>query len=126
MKNDIQIRTEAIEDFLTGRVTVKEASRRLGLHRISFWRLVKKYQSRGSEGLVHGLRGKSSNNAKPLSLKIAVCRRHRRYALSGGRNLLAFYRRSKGTFGQDLSYAAVRLWVRAASTHKREEILCRD
>ncbi|HSA59753.1 MAG TPA: hypothetical protein VLJ37_08725 [bacterium] len=61
---DIPLRIATIEEYLGNRITGFEAGRRLGLHRVSFWRILKKYESAGPRGLEHGLRGRPSNNAK--------------------------------------------------------------
>jgi hypothetical protein len=62
---DIPLRIATVEEYLENRITGMEAGRRLGLHRVSFWRIVKKYERGGTRGLEHGLRGRPSNNSKP-------------------------------------------------------------
>jgi hypothetical protein len=66
---NMTLRIETVEDYLGGRITAAEAVRRLDLHRVSFWRMVKKYEHGGPRGLEHGLRGRPSNNAKKRNVE---------------------------------------------------------
>jgi hypothetical protein len=55
--SSIDIRIGIIRECLADRITAREASERLGLHRVTFWRLVKRYERFGRRGLEHGLKG---------------------------------------------------------------------
>jgi len=59
-----------------GRTSVAEAARRLGLSERQTRRLWKRYQAQGDAGVIHGLRGRSSNfGQKALRAKaVALCR----------------------------------------------------
>ncbi|HEX5038055.1 MAG TPA: hypothetical protein VFX30_12930 [bacterium] len=107
-------RIETIEHFLSGNLPAGEAARRLGLHRVSFWRLVKRYERRGSDILRHGLTGKRSNRAKPESFRQSVCEAYERHSASFGRSVYSFYRDMKDSLLRDVSYVTVLSWVRTA------------
>jgi transposase len=109
---NLQIRIETVEEFLEGRITGVEASERLGLHRITFWRLVKKYERGGRRGLEHGLKGKRSNNAKSESLQMLVRDWYERHYEASGRSVRSFYRDVRLSLPQDVSYATVVSWIR--------------
>jgi transposase len=109
---NLQFRIETVEEYLEGRITAPQASGRLGLHRVTFWRLVKKYEANGRRGLDHGLKGKRSNHAKPESLKMLVCDWYERHYAPSGRSVRSFYRDVRLSLPEDLSYATVVSWIR--------------
>ncbi len=109
---NIQFRIETIEDYLSDAITAQEASHRLSLHRVTFWRMVKKYEDKGRDGLAHGLKGRRSNNAKPDSLKMLVRDWYERHYAPSGRSVRSFYRAVKTSLPQNLSYATVLSWIR--------------
>ncbi|HEX5036933.1 MAG TPA: hypothetical protein VFX30_07215 [bacterium] len=105
-------RIETIEDFLSGEVPAGLAAERLGLHRVSFWRLVKRYRNRGADILRHGLTGRRSNRALPENFRQSVCEAYRAHRESVGGSVRSFYRSRKDTLLQDVSYVTVLTWVR--------------
>lgn len=107
----IQLRIDAINEFLSKKITAEEASRRLDLHRVSFWRLVKKYERHGSKGVEHGLKGKRSNHAKPEAFKRAVRALYEKDYAPSGCSVHAFYQEVKDGLLQNVSYAAVLSWI---------------
>ncbi len=109
---NIQFRIETVEEFLTDSITAQEATERLGLHRVTFWRLVKKYEASGRRGVEHGLKGKPSNNAKPESLRMLVLDWYERHYAPAGFSVRSFYRDVRLSLPQKLSYATVLSWVR--------------
>jgi len=64
------------EDIRKGRLTIKEASARLGLSYRHCRRSYKRFREEGDVGLVHRRRGRPSNRAKPQALKEAVLLRY--------------------------------------------------
>lgn len=110
--NRTQFRIQTVEEFLADSVSAQEASRRLGLHRVTFWRLVKKYERDGRQGLEHGLKGRRSNNAKPESLRMLVRDWYRRHYAPAGWSVRSFYRAVRLSLPQNLSYATVMAWIR--------------
>jgi len=109
--SSIQLRIETIEEFLSDKITALEASRRLDLHRVSFWRLVKKYEREGEKGVEHGLKGRPSNNAKPEAFKRAVRALYERDYAPAGRSVHAFYQDVKDGLLSRVSYATVLSWI---------------
>lgn len=107
------IRIATIEEFLSGALPAREGARRLGMHRVSFWRLVKRYEQRGKEVLRHGLTGRRSNRAKPESLRHSVLEAYQQHSASLGRSVHSFYREMKGSLLRDVSYVTVLSWVRS-------------
>jgi hypothetical protein len=107
-------RIETIEEFLSGRLPAGSAAQRLGLHRVSFWRLVQRYQSRGSDILRHGLAGRRSNRAKPEAFRQSVREAYDRHAATCRRSVRSFYREMKDSLLQDVSYVTVLSWVRTS------------
>jgi hypothetical protein len=107
----IQIRINAINEFLSKKITAEEASRRLDLHRVSFWRLVKKFERHGAKGVEHGLKGKRSNHAKPEAFKRAVRALYEKDYAPSGLSVHAFYQEVKDGLLRSVSYAAVLSWI---------------
>lgn len=112
--NQTHLRIQMIEEFLADGISSKEASRSLGVHRVTFYRLVDRYRRMGRKGVErHGLRGKRSNHAKPESLKEAVIGLYRKASASGGVSVHSFYHAVKDSLPQKVSYAAVLEWTHA-------------
>ncbi|MEW6687395.1 MAG: ISNCY family transposase, partial [Candidatus Edwardsbacteria bacterium] len=66
-------RLRVIKNVLDKRLTWKEAATQLFLSDRQIGRLVKKVKEEGSKGIIHGLRGKPSNNQlEPLLLEAAI------------------------------------------------------
>ena len=63
-----------------GRMTIVDASEKLGLSYRHCRRSYKRFREQGDAGLVHRSRGRTSNRAKPQEFKDAVLARcHERY-----------------------------------------------
>lgn len=65
-------RLEVIGDIEKKRLTVKEGSEKCGLSERQMYRLLKRVRIGGKEGIIHGLRGKSSNRGYDKELKEQV------------------------------------------------------
>ena len=116
----IDIRIEIIRECLADRITVREASERLGLHRVTFWRLVKRYERFGRRGLEHGLKGRPSNRALPESFKKEVRAAFERDYAPSGRSVLSFYLERKESLLRKVSYTAVLSWIGNNGISERE------
>jgi hypothetical protein len=110
----IPSRIAIIEDFLSGALPAGAAARSLGMHRVSFWRLVKRYELRGADILRHGLTGRRSNRAKPESFRRSVREAYESHSASFGRSVHSFYRVMKDSLLRDVSYVTVLSWVRSS------------
>ena len=76
-----RIRLDAMARVQRGEVTVVKAAELMELSLRQSRRLWRRFQSRGAAGLVHRLRGRSSNRRLPEELRERIVRRHQeRYA----------------------------------------------
>jgi transposase len=96
------------EGVREGRLSIKEASIRLGLSYRHCRRAYKRFSEQGDAGLVHRSRGQRSNRAKPQALREAVCLRYReRY--EGFGPVLA--REKLAEEGYEVGRETVRTWL---------------
>lgn len=58
-----------VKELVKGRLSAQEAAERLSLSRRHVFRLLKRYRLEGDAGLIHRLRGKSSNRGYPKKVK---------------------------------------------------------
>jgi hypothetical protein len=54
-----------VRGYLQGRLSLREASEKMGVARSTLWRLKGRFDAKGDAAFVHGLTGRPSNNAKP-------------------------------------------------------------
>jgi len=108
------LRIQMIEEFLADAITSNEASLSLGVHRVTFYRLVDRYRRMGAKGVErHGLCGKRSNNAKSESLKETVIGLYKKVSSSSGCSVYSFYNAVKDSLPQKVSYPTVLKWTHA-------------
>lgn len=111
-----------INEFLESHLPLDEACRRLGLHRSSFWRKCRRYAQEGPLGLVHKLRGQSSNSSHDLSLKEALLTLYANDYLPFGFRVAHFYQEAQKDFPQPVGYSTLVRWFTEAGliqkTHK--------
>lgn len=88
-------RLEMFSQVKTGRISVSEASRRLGLSERQARRLWRRYLEVGDGGLTHGLRGRAGNAGKKRLRERALALYRRKYAGLGAAHaaeLMAMHR----------------------------------
>ena len=96
------------EDIRKGRLTIKEAARRLELSYRHCRRVYKRFREKGDVGLVHRRRGRPSNRAKPQAFKEAVLLRYQeRY--EGFGPVLAMEKLAED--GYELGRETLRAWL---------------
>lgn len=99
------------EGVREGRLTIKEAAKRLGLSYRHCRRAYKRFCEEGDEGLAHRRRGRPSNRAKPKAFKEAVLERYRdRY--EGFGPMLAWEKLVEE--GYELGRETLRVWLTEA------------
>ena len=114
-------RLEMFSQVKTGRVSVSEAGRRLGLSERQARRLWRRYLEVGDGGLVHGLRGRAGNAGKKRLRERALGLYRRKYAGLGAAHaaeLMALERVS-------VSRKTLWRWLRAAGLVVRERKTCK-
>ncbi|HSA59919.1 MAG TPA: helix-turn-helix domain-containing protein [bacterium] len=107
-------KTQVIEEFLAGRLTRNEACLKLGVHRTTLWRLCRRFQEKGSEGLVHGLKGRRSNRAKPEAMRQELVARFATEGQPRGKSVFSFYDRVARGLPDYVSYSTLLGWLREA------------
>jgi len=107
-------KTQVIENFLTGRLTRNEACERLGVHRTTLWRLCRRFQEKGAEGLVHGLTGRRSNRAKPEAVRQELVSRFATEIQPRGKSVFSFYDRVARGLPEYVSYSTLLGWLKEA------------
>ena len=110
MKTNFRI--ETLEELLKGGLSIREACEKLDVHRSTLWRLTRKYQEKGADGLVHGLKGKRSNRAKKEEFKISVIELYEKDYRPKGLSVFAFYQSVARTLPDYVSYSTVLGWIR--------------
>lgn len=109
-------RIETIEELLKGGMSVREACDKLQVHRSTLWRLCRKFQEKGAQGIEHGLKGKRSNHAKPDAFRAQVCALYFNEYETKGHTVLSFYNSVARTLPDYASYSTVLTWIRTAKT----------
>jgi len=105
-------RIETIEELLKGGVSVREACEKLHVHRSTLWRLTRRYQEKGAQGIEHGLKGKRSNHAKSDTFRNQVCEMYFGEFQPKGHTVLSFYNTVARTLPDYASYSTVLSWIR--------------
>ena len=96
------------EGIVGGRMTIREASEKLGLSYRQSRRSYKRYRGQGDAGLVHRGRGRHSNRARPAGFRLAVLERYReRYEEFGP--TLAMEKLADD--GYELDHETLRRWL---------------
>ena len=103
--------------IVEGRMTIRDASQRLGLsYPAVAGRSYKRYREEGDRGLVHRSRGRPSNRAKPHQFRLAVLERYRERYEGFGPTLAA---EKLADEGYQLDHETVRRWLLADGQWKR-------
>jgi transposase len=120
-------KTQIIEEFLAGRLSRIDACARLNVHRTTLWRLCRRFQEKGAQGLVHGLTGRRSNRAKPEALRQELVGRFAAESQPRGKSVFSFYDRVARGLPEYVSYSTLLGWLREAGLvgdlePKREQV----
>lgn len=111
-----ELRITTIEEILSGGLTVQEACERLGVHRSTLWRLLRRYREGGGEGLRHSLTGRRSNRSKPEALRRSLCELFARDYRPHGHSVYFFYGQIARELPEYVSYSTILNWVREGGT----------
>jgi transposase len=120
MTNELRITT--LEELISGGLSIREACERLQVHRSTLWRICRRYQEQGAEGLVHKLRGRRSNRAKKEDFKKSVCELYLKDYKPQGRSVLSFYQDVARTLPDYVSYTTVLGWLREMDATNLEAV----
>lgn len=104
------------EGVKAGRMSIREASKRLGLSYRQCRRSYKRYRDQGDKGLVHRSRGRPSNRGKPAKFKDQVLARCRKDYEDYGPTLAA---EELGEKGYALDHETLRRWLMADGQWQR-------
>lgn len=100
-----------IEQYLSGAIRLKDICEHFKVHRATVWRKIRKFREAGREGLVHGLRGRPSNNATPEAFKKEICELYEREHRPRGVCLWSFYHQVVRNLPDRISYSTLRRWL---------------
>lgn len=111
-------RKRSLDLVQDGRITLKEASRRMGLSYRQALRVYQSYLAQGPAGLAHGNRGRASGRAYPEAFKAKVVERYdERYkALDMGPTLSA---EKLAEQGMHVDHDTLRRWLMEAGSWKK-------
>jgi hypothetical protein len=106
-------RIRVLEEVKSNRMTVKEGSEIVGLRERQMYRIQERYKREGAEGLIHEMRGRTSNRGYSKEKKKAIIKLYREQYSDYGPTLysemLLEYHNEK------INHETLRLWMREAS-----------
>jgi hypothetical protein len=108
-----------IEQYRAGKLDLEDVCERLGLHRTSVWRKLRKIEADGALGLAHQLRGRPSNARSKAELRRAVCELYKQEYDPFGFNVAHFYEEASKKLAEPVSYATVVNWLKAEGLRKK-------
>jgi transposase len=103
-------RVEVLSRVRDGQLSVSVAAGLLGVSQRQAWRLKRRYGAGGDDGLVHGLRGRASNNKTVDASRSAVLKLYRAKYAGFGATLACEYLAKEG---HAVSHDALGRWLRA-------------
>jgi hypothetical protein len=109
-------RKSVLDEVLAGRLTLVEASERLGISYRHAKRVWRRYREERDAGLVHRLRGRPSPRAKPSAVREAVLERYRVHYAGLGPTLFA---EKLLEAGYAVDHETVRRWLIADGQWQR-------
>jgi transposase len=108
-----------IEQYRAGKMDLESVCERLGLHRSTVWRKLRRIEAEGAQGLAHQLRGRPSNARCDAELKEAVCKLYETEYAPYGFNVAHFFEQAHERFSSPVSYASVVGWLKSEGLRKR-------
>lgn len=101
-----------ITQFLGGHISEHEACDRLEIHRSTLYRKILRFLDKGPAGLIHKLRGRSSNNAADPVVKKAICNLFKHKYKLFGFKVAHFYQEASDKFPEPVGYSTVIKWLK--------------
>ena len=108
-----------LSQFEEGKLSEKEACERLSCHRSTLYRKALKLHEKGPEGLIHQLRGKTSNAQEDPAVKKAVCDLFDKDYRPHGFRVAHFYQDALPQFPKPVGYSTVIRWLRTEGLTQR-------
>ncbi len=105
-----------MEMFLNGEITVQEACEQLGVHRITFWRWLRKSGLKAAKPRRHGLTGRRSNRAKSEAFRQQVCNLYEHSYKPHGHSPYSFYDAVARNLPDYVCYKTVLTWLRTPAS----------
>lgn len=103
---------KAIVEAVTNKhFTLKEAAERLGITKRQMRRILRRYEQEGDKGLIHGHRGRSSNNAYDLKLKNVILELYKTKYMGFGPTLAA--EKITEEDNHEILAETLRLWLKS-------------
>ncbi len=101
-----------LSHYTEGRVSLQDVCDRLGIHRTTLWRKLQRLKKEGREGLVHKLKGRPSNNARPKAIQQAIRELWTENYSRTDMNITQFYQQVVRELAPTLSYSTVLRWLK--------------
>ena len=105
---------KSVRQYEDGKIELDEVCERLKLHRSSVWRKCQKLEAQGPLGLIHGLRGKTSNFREDPDIKKKVCDLFEKEYKPYGYRPAHFYQDALEQDPTSPSYPSVLRWLKSA------------
>lgn len=109
MEQTMERRVTVLQEVLAERMSCDDAVALLGCSRRTVYRYLARFREKGPEGLIHGLKGKRSNRAKPDEVRDSVVALYNEQYK--GMAVNAFVRDVVAGKGVQLSRETVRKWL---------------
>lgn len=109
MEQTMEKRVAVLQEVLAERMSCDEAVALLGCSRRTVYRYLARFREKGPDGLVHGLKGRRSNRAKPQAVRDEVVALYSEQYK--GMAVNAFVRDVVAGKGVKLSRETVRKWL---------------
>lgn len=108
-----------IKQVLEGKLDKAEAWERLGVHRTTLERKMRRLAVGGPMGLAHGLRGRPSNRQGDPKIRQAVCQLFEKEYRPYGFRVAHFYQDAVHRFPAPVDYSTVVRWLKQAKLTKK-------
>lgn len=105
-------RIKVLDQKTEGKLTVKEASRIMGISERQTYRLLNRYKTEGDRGIIHRLRGKLSNRGYPKQIKQEVIEIYWKRYRDFGPTL--FSEKLKEYEKIEINHETLRRWMRSS------------
>ncbi|HKY62328.1 MAG TPA: helix-turn-helix domain-containing protein [bacterium] len=109
---------ETLEAYLRGELSLEEACSRLKIHRSTLWRKCRRLKKAGIEGLRHGLKGRRSNRAVPMSTREEILKFWIEKAQPASMSIYSFHRKLLRS-EYKVSYSTLLRWLSGKEAQER-------
>ncbi|MBC7794384.1 MAG: ISNCY family transposase [Clostridia bacterium] len=103
----------------SGQMSLAQAREHLGVNASTFWRMRERFRRKGTEGLAHGLRGRSGNRKADAVVRDAVCALYRVEYAPHGFGARHFWEEASPQFPRPVPYSTTWNWLRQAGLTER-------